>query len=483
MSAAPDTSAPTHLPLSAVRVDPALQMRECLDLDAVADYRADMERGKRLPAVLVYDDGTDLWLVDGFHRFEAASAAGLDRIEVEVERGTREQAIWRACTVNLKNGKRPTSADKRIAIRAALRLRPELADSMIAEHCGSTGKTVATIRAELESTWEIPKLDHRVGRDGKVRNVAGIGPKAPDGAGEEAPEPTPPAPEALGGETADTLDLPPDDPAHAAPPRSTPEPAPPAPSSTVTALVRIAAEQLADAGATTRRTALATLGLRRRVEAEAGPVSAATWTMVLHMGERECRWASDGDGLVWLPDEDLPEPGADLDLDVEDEEEEEETAPYTAVTEATPPPTTVRRRPAPEPPPAMPPEPEPLPPSTIDAASLLAPEPPPVASEDSRSVTDLAIESARLLKLSPDTIALLLARREQGRERYGTELQTHNGRRALVDMLQEAVDGLVYALQYLGEHPEEPARSVALDLIFLQRRTLEAVQRAVQGVP
>jgi hypothetical protein len=156
----------------------------------------------------------------------------------------------------------------------------------------------------------------------------------------------------------------------------------------------------------------------------------------------------------------------------------------------------------------MPPEPEPLGEPTIDAADLLQPEPPPRSCEASRSVTDLAIESARLLKLSPDVLALLLARREQGRAHYGTELQTANGRRAQRaalllarreqgrahygtelqtangrraqrDQLQEAVDGLAYALQYLGEHPEEPARAAALDLVWMWRRTVDRLLQLV----
>lgn len=38
-----------------------------------------------------------------------------------------------------------------------------------------------------------------------------------------------------------------------------------------------------------------------------------------------------------------------------------------------------------------------------------------------------------------------------GRERYGTPLQTHNGRRALVDAYQEALDLVVYLRQEIEE--------------------------------
>lgn len=38
-----------------------------------------------------------------------------------------------------------------------------------------------------------------------------------------------------------------------------------------------------------------------------------------------------------------------------------------------------------------------------------------------------------------------------GRERYGTPLQTHNGRDALVDAYQEALDLVVYLRQAIEE--------------------------------
>ncbi len=39
----------------------------------VADYAADMASGAGFPPVVVYFDGTDYWLADGFHRVRAAT--------------------------------------------------------------------------------------------------------------------------------------------------------------------------------------------------------------------------------------------------------------------------------------------------------------------------------------------------------------------------------------------------------------------------
>ncbi len=48
----------------------------------------------------------------------------------------------------------------------------------------------------------------------------------------------------------------------------------------------------------------------------------------------------------------------------------------------------------------------------------------------------------------------LRKRREMGIEKYGTELQTHNGRMALWDAYQEMLDMVIYLRQYILEQAE-----------------------------
>lgn len=64
-------------------------------------------------------------------------------------------------------------------------------------------------------------------------------------------------------------------------------------------------------------------------------------------------------------------------------------------------------------------------------------EPPPVPN-DRPAVWDLVIQD-------------ILARDSAGREKYGTRLQPFNGRRALVDAYQEALDLVVYLRQAIFE--------------------------------
>jgi hypothetical protein len=52
-------------------------------------------------------------------------------------------------------------------------------------------------------------------------------------------------------------------------------------------------------------------------------------------------------------------------------------------------------------------------------------------------------------------IADMRERDETGKRRYGTRLQPHNGRDALVDAYQEALDLVVYLRQEIEERKDE----------------------------
>jgi hypothetical protein len=92
---------------------------------------------------------------------------------------------------------------------------------------------------------------------------------------------------------------------------------------------------------------------------------------------------------------------------------------------------------------------------------MLVPEPDPETPPVAESVTDWLVQ--RLLADSSQPVSLvvrlLLERREQGRERYGTELYTRTGRRARVDLVQELTDAALYAAQDMMERPS--GRSMA----------------------
>lgn len=84
------------------------------------------------------------------------------------------------------------------------------------------------------------------------------------------------------------------------------------------------------------------------------------------------------------------------------------------------------------------------------AAHAAQPEPAPQG--DGESVTDEAVRRLGDCEVS----RMLIARREMGRAKYGTELRTHNGRDPWVDCLQEILDAIVYAVQANMEGRDVP---------------------------
>lgn len=151
------------------------QPRAKLDQEVIEEYRDLYERGVELPPIVVFTDGAQYWLVDGFHRRWAAYNAHLTKINCLVYEGTLTDARWASYSVNQTHGLRRTTADKQKAIEAAL-LHPVgagLSDSQIADHLGVDHKTVGKYRADLGNSQVIRK-----GRDGRVINTSSIGKSA-----------------------------------------------------------------------------------------------------------------------------------------------------------------------------------------------------------------------------------------------------------------------------------------------------------------
>ena len=145
------------LNIAELRIDSAAQMRASgTDAEIVNEYATAMQDGARFPAILVFHDGADYWLADGFHRVEAARRTEAESIEAEICKGSRRDAIIAAAGANDSHGLRRTASDKRRAIEILLR-DPEWAkwsDREVGKACAVDHKTVGKVRREL--TGEIP---------------------------------------------------------------------------------------------------------------------------------------------------------------------------------------------------------------------------------------------------------------------------------------------------------------------------------------
>lgn len=131
-------------------------MRAGLSQETVVEYADTMRRNngyEPFPPVVVYFDGTDYWLGDGFHRYTAAfQAFGHScAIPADVRTGTRRDAILHAAGANADHGQRRTNADKRRAVETLLRDEEwgQWSDREIARRCVVSNHMVAEVRRFL----------------------------------------------------------------------------------------------------------------------------------------------------------------------------------------------------------------------------------------------------------------------------------------------------------------------------------------------
>ena len=107
----------TVLKIDDIRTDGGTQPRTSIDYQAVQDYADAMADGATFPPVIVFYDGTDYWLADGFHRVQAALVAGRAEIAGEVHQGALEDAQWHSFGANKANGIRRDNRDKQRAVQ------------------------------------------------------------------------------------------------------------------------------------------------------------------------------------------------------------------------------------------------------------------------------------------------------------------------------------------------------------------------------
>jgi hypothetical protein len=146
------------IPLDRIKDDGGAQMRAEMRAETVDDYANDMLDGAVFPPVILFDDGTDLWLADGFHRVEANRKVEHTEIMAEIRAGTSRDAILHAIGSNAAHGLRRTQADKRRAVERLLK-DPEWArwsDRKLAKAARVDHKTVAAVRRELTGEFPTP---------------------------------------------------------------------------------------------------------------------------------------------------------------------------------------------------------------------------------------------------------------------------------------------------------------------------------------
>lgn len=135
------------LALTSIRIDGGTQSRVSISDDVVSEYAAALTDGLTLPPVLVFFDGIDNWLADGFHRYLANTKVGAVTLAADVRAGSLSDALLYAYGANQSHGLRRTNDDKRKAVSGTLDLKPEWSDRAIAKHVGVSVPFVSAVRS------------------------------------------------------------------------------------------------------------------------------------------------------------------------------------------------------------------------------------------------------------------------------------------------------------------------------------------------
>ena len=159
------------LKLKSVRLDGDTQPRQFVNEDVVADYAELLLEDAKFPPVVVFHDGANYWLADGFHRFHANKKAGFLDIEAEVHNGTRRDAILWSVGCNADHGLRRTNEDKRKAVTTLINDMEwsEWSDSEIARACHVSHTFVGRIKKSVGLAQTEKKYTTKHGTEAKMK--------------------------------------------------------------------------------------------------------------------------------------------------------------------------------------------------------------------------------------------------------------------------------------------------------------------------
>lgn len=137
--------------VAAIRADGGTQPRAAIYQNVIDDYADALGDGAVFPPVVVFYDGTDYWLADGFHRHAAHKKTGLAEIGADIRQGTRRDAVLYSVGANSSHGLRRTNEDKRRAVLTLLRDEEwvKWSDREIARRAGVDNSFVSRLRKDV----------------------------------------------------------------------------------------------------------------------------------------------------------------------------------------------------------------------------------------------------------------------------------------------------------------------------------------------
>lgn len=170
------------LKLTQIRTDGGTQARKSLDQNIVTSYAEHMKEGAIFPPVIVFHDGSEYWLADGFHRYFARKANGELEIECDVKQGTKREAQLFAFGINNDRGLSMSSEDIREIIIRMLKDEEwgKWSDEKIANIVKVSRITVFRVRKKLEEAGVVEQKSKTkyVDKHGNESEMSTVKPKA-----------------------------------------------------------------------------------------------------------------------------------------------------------------------------------------------------------------------------------------------------------------------------------------------------------------
>lgn len=157
--------------LSEIKLNKQTQSRTSINKDVVNDYCDLMLSDVQFPAITLFFDGIDYYLVDGYHRYFASKKAGVKEMSSRVMNGSLRDAILYAVGVNSDHGLQRSQDDKRKAVMTLLDDLEwsEWSDKAIARHCSVSAMTVGRVRKSLNIEQTDKKFVNRHGGESVMR--------------------------------------------------------------------------------------------------------------------------------------------------------------------------------------------------------------------------------------------------------------------------------------------------------------------------
>lgn len=145
--------------ISTIQILPEFISREQeVNQETVARYREVLDT---LPEIEVWQNPKTgaVCLLNGRHRLEANRAENYDEVEVVFFEGTYEDALVRARVGNIDHGLSYTKKEWRQAVKNVVKVRCRRVNAWIAREAKCSPMTIGRIRAELETSGEIPWVE------------------------------------------------------------------------------------------------------------------------------------------------------------------------------------------------------------------------------------------------------------------------------------------------------------------------------------